>query len=134
MPWSEQTPEMLPPLSPTEEFRAHSWSLDGKWLAGDRRDPSGTFKGIAIYNFDARSYQNLTDSGERPAWLNDNRRLLFTDRDAIRLVDRETKQVRDVLSAAPHSVWTPRLSKDNRWLVYSLRSSEADIWLITLQP
>jgi hypothetical protein len=58
-----------------------------------------------IYLFDTREYRKLTDSGFYPRWLNDSRRMVYSHGDdTIHIVDRETGEDRELLSALPDTV------------------------------
>jgi Tol biopolymer transport system component len=128
-PWTEQTPEVLPPLSETGEFFvAWSWSPDSKWLAGYE----GPDDGITIYNLESHQYRRLTHSGRRPVWLRDSRRLLFLDSGNVFLLDIDSGRVHELLSISPDIVGELSISHDNRWIYFHGESSEADIWMLTL--
>jgi hypothetical protein len=75
----------------------------------------------------------LTETGDYPAWLNDNRRLLFMDQTKVYLLDSESKKTQPILSVAPHRLQALGVSQDNRLIYYSLTTSEADIWMMTLR-
>jgi TolB protein len=126
-PWKEQSPQALP-----SGFIAWSWSPDGRKIAGNKpeADPS---EGIGICSLDSRSVDWITDRGARPVWLSDNRRLLFRDGDKLKLVDTQSRKVRDVLSVAPNSVGNLSISRDGRRICFTVAVAEADIWLMNLQ-
>ncbi|MDA2939056.1 serine/threonine-protein kinase [Acidobacteria bacterium AH-259-A15] len=127
-----QTPKYLPEFRDGKEsFEVQSWSPDGQWLAGNRRRADGSAGGIAIYSLDSQEYQPVTDVGGGPAWLSDSRRLLFSYQGKIFLLDTQSKQYQEVLSAAPHSVSSPSVSHDDRLIYFTRRETEADIWLLT---
>jgi Tol biopolymer transport system component len=126
-PWKEQSPQALP-----SGFIAWSWSPDGRKIAGNKPD-GGSSAGIGIYSLDSRSVDWITDRGASPVWLSDNRRLLFPDGDKIKLVDSQSRKIRDVLSVAPKSVWRPSISRDDRRIYFSVAVAEADIWLMSLE-
>jgi hypothetical protein len=64
----------------------------------------------------------------------DSRRLLFQDKDKIFLVDSQAKGVREALSVAPHNVGIGlTLPRDDRLIYFILITTEADIWLMTLE-
>jgi WD40-like Beta Propeller Repeat len=87
-----------------------------------------------IYSFQSRTYERLTDFGQWPVWLPDNRRVLFVSGgNAFYVVDRVTKQVRQVFAVQRDVIGPPRLARDGRALYYSRRVTEADIWLVTLR-
>lgn len=132
--WKQQSPQLLRALSVSgESFQMWSWSPDGHRLAGDQRADGGPPKGIVIYSLRDKKYEKLTDFGGRPWWLNDSRRLLFIDQNKIFLLDSESKKVYEVLFDSPGTLSGFSVSQDNRLIYYSLRTSESDIWLLTLQ-
>jgi serine/threonine protein kinase/Tol biopolymer transport system component/Tfp pilus assembly protein PilF len=133
--WSEQKLEYLSPLSDSSlSFEGWSWSSDGKKLAGVRHLPSGVHSGIGIYDLEARHYDWLTDFGDWPIWLNDNRRMLFVSQGKIFLFDTATRKYEPVLTVTDQDVdiGSPSLSPDDKTLYFTFVSAEADIWLMAL--
>jgi Tol biopolymer transport system component len=131
--WQEQSPQTLPPMNDSgERFWAWSWSLDGRKLAGMR---SGAPKSsIVVYSFDSQQYEKLTDFGYVPVWLSDSRRLLFQQHDKLYLIDSQSKRIHEVLSVAPHEFARGvTLPRDDHLIYFSLLTTEADIWLMTLE-
>jgi Tol biopolymer transport system component len=115
-----------------ELFWAWSWSLDGRKLAGMRSGaPEAS---IVVYSFDSQQYEKLTDFGSVPVWLSDSRRLLFQQHDKLYLIDSQSKKIHEVLSVAPHEFARGvTLPHDDRLIYFSLLTTEADIWLMTLE-
>jgi hypothetical protein len=74
-----------------------------------------------------------SQSAEGPTWLNDGRRLLFDEGSSLRLIDSQTKSIRDLLSIAPDTLSLWSLSRDNRTAYVTRLVSQADIWLMTLK-
>jgi Tol biopolymer transport system component len=113
-------------------FQAWSWSRDGKKIAGYLINPDGSEAGIGVYILDSNRFEKLTDYGMDPAWLSDNRRLLFYNDGRIDLLDSTTKNTHTVLSPAPQSVAKRgfAISSDDRTIYFSQSSTEADIWLL----
>jgi eukaryotic-like serine/threonine-protein kinase len=131
-PWKEQNPEVLPPLdwSPLP-FLATSWSADGEHLAGMVGDKGN---GIATYSLLSHKYERLTDFGEWPAWLPDNRHVLFVaDGKGFFVVDTRSKQIRKIFSVTRDVIGPPRLTRDGTKTYYSRRVTESDVWLMTLK-
>ena len=129
-PWTEQSPQVLPSRSDFDW--AWSWSADGRKLALK----SGTRDGVVVYYFESQQYEQLTDFGTNPVWLSDSRRILFNGRGTgkLYLVDSESKKVHEVLSVAPHDVrGGVTLSRDDRLIYFSPVTTEADIWLMSLE-
>ena len=131
-PWDRQVPQTLSPApSALTPFIANSWSPDGRRLAGDIEYKDA---GIAIYTFDAGTYERLTNFGQWPVWLPDSRRVLFVSGgNGFFLVDRATKRVQKIFSVTRDVLGPPRLSRDGRQMYFSRRVTEADIWLMTLR-
>jgi Tol biopolymer transport system component len=135
-PWKEQSPK---PVAVPPEFGAQfypwSWSPDGTRLAGALLKADGvTVAGLGIYSFESQQLKRLPQIGYNPVWLGDSRRLLAQDhRGKLYLIDTWSKKSREILSVAPHSLAGTTLSRDNRRIYFSVRVSEADIWLATLK-
>jgi hypothetical protein len=79
-------------------------------------------------------YETLSSVGTWPHWLPDNRRLIFHHQDKAYLIDSQSKQVREILSVAPHAVsWQFGLSRDGQQIVFILDATEADVWQVNLE-
>ena len=128
VPPGQQKLDTLPPFS---TFVVNSWSPNGELLAGQTSlSPSG----IATYSFRTRTYDVLTDFGEFPVWLPDNRRLLFVSRgNEIILIDRQTKVRRTVFTDPRNVLGPPQLTRDGRDMYFSRRVTESDVWTLTLK-
>lgn len=129
--WAAQRPEVLatPPDS-LAPFGPHSWSPDGRRLAGMI---SALDRGIVTFTFASRTYDRVTNYGQWPVWLPDSRRLLFVSGGkALYVVDRESRRVRKVFSVTRDVIGPPQLTRDGRAVYFSRRVTEADIWLVTL--
>ena len=103
-----------------------SWSADGRKLAGHGG-------GIYSYSLDSQRYKRLTEFGEHPIWLNDNQRLLFFAQAKLYLLDSRTEKAQELLSIAPHHFQAIGLSRDSRVIYFSLKTTEADVWLASLE-
>jgi Tol biopolymer transport system component len=117
------------------EFIAWSWSSDGSRLAGWRRMKNdGREAGVVLYSFESREYERLTEFGRSPIWLSDNRRLIFWDDEEMKLflLDSETKRVQELAPPVPTELELGSVSPDERYLFASIRITEADIWMLTL--
>jgi Tol biopolymer transport system component len=149
VPWSEQTPEHLPPYpSAKSEFVPRDWSADGKTLVGYLQSRSGVRSGIAAYSFETGAFEDVLDFGTDPIWLPDGRRILFRalgpHRSADRvhfeadvklfIVDRETKDFRELLALEGASIDSPALSADGRTLAFVRISVDSDIWMLSAVP
>jgi serine/threonine protein kinase/Tol biopolymer transport system component len=130
----EATSSIEVPLAPppNTRFAPNSWSADGRWLAGQN---GFTAPGISIYSIASQTFMRLTDFGEWPVWLPDSRRLLFVSRGReFHLYDTATKNTRMIYSSRRDTLGPPRLTRDGRTAFFSRRVTEADVWLVDLQP
>ena len=125
-------PQPLPLQNPAVGFTARDWSPDGDWLAGDLSAPDGTSLGLARIEMATGRIEQLTEFGSHPVWLSDARRLLFAASRQIWLLDLETGESRAILGRPPDLVAYPRLRADDREIGTVLASTEADIWLLTI--
>ena len=132
--WQEQTPQTLPSMTESgARFVARSWSRDGRKLAGARESDKLTPSGVFVYSMDTQQYEKLTDFGSEPVWLSDSRRLLFRNVNKLMLIDCQSKKFHEVRSVGLNEFFDMvTLPRDNRLIYFSLRTIEADIWLMTL--
>jgi serine/threonine protein kinase len=134
LPFVEQTPEDLAPFEGGKTgFEVSAWSPNGRWLAGNIRETQLGGEGIVIYSLEKKTYERMSDIGEYPRWLGDNRRLLFLQRGEVYLLDRVTKEKRKVFSILPDMISQLRIQRDGHSLVYSRVAQNNDIWLMTLE-
>jgi Tol biopolymer transport system component len=133
--WAEQTPQDLIRMSDPElKLIPWSWSSDGKKLAGWQARPGQAHLGITFYSPEDQRYEKLTDFGTRPAFLSDNRRLIFYHANKLYLLDSKSRRVREILSTDPDEITGMALMRDDRNIYFTLRLPEADIWLMSLEP
>ena len=130
--WKDQHVDTLPPPPDSlKPFAPHSWSPDGRRVAGMI---AALDRGIVVYTFATGRYERLTTFGQWPVWLPDSRRLLFVSGGkAFYTVDSQTKQVRKIFAEARDVIGPPELTLDGRTLYFVQRVTEADIWLATLK-
>jgi serine/threonine protein kinase len=146
--WGEQAPEELPRLEADGSvfFLPWSWSPDNSLLAGHahgEREDGSQAEGVVVYSFDTGEYRQLTGFGMYPQWLSDGERLLFLAGQEgevpvrFSILDLGTGEHREVLSAeilgiTPDTInFWPRLSRDNRLIVFTRFHSEADVWMLS---
>jgi Tol biopolymer transport system component len=113
-------------------FLPWSWSSDGKLLAGWAFDPQQHTGGVIVYSFAEQRYELHPSRGRNPIWLSDSKRLISADVGKMYLFDNLTRQWREIYNVEPNGFGTFALSQDNRRLYYSLVSSEADVWMVSL--
>ncbi len=134
-PLADRRPQLLPPAEHGMGFSVSSWSADGRWLAGALHQPYGPHApGIVLYSLADSLYVRMTDRGESPTWLSDNRRLLYWDGDKLFLLDTQSRTSRQVLATPPNSEYDDlTLSPDDRALYLVRHTDEGSIWLLTLR-
>ena len=121
-------PDPEPDLTP---FVPHSWSPSGEYLAGDIGYEDA---GIAVYRFSTGTYERLTNFGQWPLWLPNDRHILFVSGgNRSFVIDRESKEVREIYGSTWDVLGPPRITPDGLNMYYSRRTSQADLWLVTLQ-
>jgi tricorn protease len=119
--------ETLPHLPDAKmSFNSRSWSTDGRRIAGSA---GGS---VWVYSFDTKAFTPVTPGGQ-PTWLADGKRLVYSDRGRLRLVDAATKQGHEIHATAGESLLFPTLTKDNRFLYYLQATAGADIWVMTIK-
>jgi hypothetical protein len=107
----------------------NSWSRDGERLVGQAGLAT---QGTVAYSVRSKTYERLTDFGEFPVWLPDNRHVLFVANGKdIFVVDANTKSVRKAFSVKQDVIGPLQISRDGQAAYFSRRVSEADIWLVT---
>ena len=133
-PGTEQEPQMLTG-QPPDGFIPWDWSPDGNYLLGWQPPrPQHRERGIVVYSFATKHYDQFANLGAFPVWLNDNRRILLREGDTFYLVDRLEGKARKIYSLAQgNQIGTHVLSRDNRRLYFTSVSSEADIWLLNVK-
>jgi serine/threonine protein kinase/WD40 repeat protein len=133
-PWGRQTPAVLPPLpAPQASFLAWAWSPRGKWLSGWQLRADGVSAGIVVYEPATRTYRTVTDFGTFPTWLRNERRLVFSGRQARYIVDLETGMLKE-LEKSDDFEEEFALSPDRRSLYTVQTQREGDVWMAALAP
>ena len=123
----QELPAPEPSLMP---FVANSWSPDGQRLGGMI---GYSDQGIVTLAIGSGRYERLTSFGQWPVWLPDSRHLLFVSAGSgFHVVDGVTREVREVFAVKRDVLGPPRLTPDGRMIVYSRRTTEADIWILTI--
>jgi Tol biopolymer transport system component len=131
-PWAVQSPRSLPRVSGLDAyFQVASWSPDGQQLAGNVQLLGGP-AGIGVYSLASQQFKRLTKIGSRPQWLHNNRNLLFVYSDKLYLADSQSGRIREIYSPVPQELVMCVPSRDDRWIYFSVRATEADIWQMNL--
>ena len=98
------------------------------------RGPDGRSTGVTVFNIRTLRYERITDAGQSAKWLNDGRRLLFAGPRGLYLVDSQSRKTSELLSLLPHeAIRGVTISPDNRTIYFSLSTTEADVWLLTIE-
>jgi len=120
-------------LLPDEgRFVPNDWSANGRAIVGQA---SISAPSIELFTFADRTLRRISNVGEWPVWLPDNRRVLFVSkRHEFHVLDTITRNTRMVYSTPRDTLGPPRLTRDGRAMYFSRRVTEADVWTVTLQP
>jgi Tol biopolymer transport system component len=135
--WRDQTPVQLPAPLPTDpRFVPNSWSPDGRWITGQTYY---NVLGVNLYSVEHRKHHRVTDFGEWPVWLPDNRRVLVVSGSTLdtrgreyHVIDTHTKASKKIYSVLRDTLGPPRLTRDGRAAFFSRRATESDIWIVNL--
>ncbi|MEO6391975.1 MAG: protein kinase [Pyrinomonadaceae bacterium] len=130
-PWSAQSPLPLPPRPDGQSVVARDWSNNGEMLLLVYLRSGGDEDGIGVFDFEAGVYRKLTDSGDSPVWLNDNRNFIFTDHLAVYLGDAQTGKVRELYRPAEFEVQHANISPDNKLIFFRYLQITGDVWAVT---
>jgi Tol biopolymer transport system component len=122
-------PEQLPAALQGSRQAFNAWSPDGTMLAGELRGRAG----IVLYSLTGRTYRPITSSGTRPIWLPGGQEIFYSDAGRLRIVNVETGAIREVVTPLP-GVSGMSLSTDAKTLVFSDRTTQADVWMLETQP
>ncbi|MDP2876045.1 MAG: protein kinase [Holophaga sp.] len=124
-------PPAGPPPGPKMRFSPHTWSPDGKRIAGWVIQEDGSQGGIQIYDPASESYTRLTEKGSCPFFLPDGRRILYLDTHALWVVDMQTKRRREVFRGeGKRALVSFGLTQDGRTLFLFRETLQADLWLV----
>ena len=125
----EQTPQLLPELESTgnRKFVVWDWSPDGTRLTGSF---SGSPMDAGTYTFENNRFDLVGKMSRYPAWLPDNRRLIYVFENRIYIGDTETKKTRELPIQQTEYIQDISISHDGKLIYFTLFSSESDIWLL----
>jgi Tol biopolymer transport system component len=130
-PWAEQILQKLPaPSDLVGSFTVRDWSKDGKKLLISFFEDDGDERGIGVYSFETNSYEKITEEGEYPIWLNDNRRFTYNKDEKIFLADTQTRKISLLYSPPSYQIQQPNISPDNKMIFYRYLQIDSDVWLI----
>lgn len=131
----EQTTFQIPSENePTIWEMAYSWSPDGTKIAQLRQASDSPLSGIVVYDVLTKSHDVVSELGDVPVWLNDNRRLIFADGNRLVMVDTLTKRSKELLILAPTDrIKSLTITPDNSSVYFAVVKNESDLWIGTIQ-
>ena len=116
-----------------QEFTENSLSPDGKYIVGNNQKIlSGDLAGMYIYSIADKSYKKISDSGWDPLWLNDSKRILYTEKRRFYIMDTRGGKSKFIYNVNQDFITTSRmyaLSPDNKTIYYIKEEKESDIWM-----
>lgn len=122
--------ELAAPPDGSMQFFAKSWSADGRRILGTLHRADGASVGIAVYALSDRRYETISSIGSAPVWLKDGMHLLFRSGFSLYMEDSRTRvTVPLILPASVHVSDTFAVSNDNRWLIVSSSTEQANVWV-----
>jgi hypothetical protein len=129
--------EMLPHIdSSGTSFSMIAPSHDGRWLVGNPRSTRGKMlPSLVLFSMEKRTYTTLSDPGQFLLWLHDDRRLLFSRKNRVFLIDILTKATKEI-PGLPRDLWgVAACATSNDTSIYFIQQTEhAGIWQAGLNP
>jgi Tol biopolymer transport system component len=125
---------VLPKVENGKVLARLSWSRDGRFLTGQllRQDESPV-PGVGLWSMADGTFRRLTSTGGSPVFFHGGTRILFTEPDAIRLVEVASGEVRTLLTPPPHSSYVrASVGPNDRTLCAVRTTAEGDIWMLSL--
>ena len=127
---SEPLKPLLTPPKPLDlRYRPWSWSLDGQRIVAYSERGAG----MIVYDVTTGAYSKISETGEKPRWLSDSRRLLYTDSSTLHLMDTATKNSREIYRPPVGTIIDPAISRDDTSIYYIHRRDGGNIWLATIR-
>ncbi|MFL6246581.1 MAG: protein kinase domain-containing protein [Thermoanaerobaculia bacterium] len=126
---------------------AAKWSPDGQYIAARDQSaliaqiatPSAVPGAIMLYSLRTRQVEKLSDSGSSPQWTPDGKKVVYFERQDVRIVDLESHTTRIVpFTALPgdqidlRGTASARLSRDGTTLYVREAIQQGDIWIAAL--
>jgi Tol biopolymer transport system component len=109
-------------------YRPWSWSPDGRWIIA-YSDVAG---GMIVYSTATAAARRVSETGQKPRWLSDSRRVVYVDAGTLRLMDVESGRSRELYAVRGERLVDPAISRNDRTVYFSRHRDEADIWMGTL--
>ena len=126
--------QVLPENNPDFWGMAFDWSSNGDKIAFIRNSKNTDDFGVDFYSLSAQKFKTVTTSGGSPLWLKDNRRLIYIEKKRIFLFDTATERKKEIMSfPSNRELQGITISRDNRFIYFSLINRESDIWLAKVQ-
>jgi len=124
-----------PPDAPGYHFDADIWSPDSRYLAGSyvRNSDDFPLDKAVVYDTVARTYAVAAPSGFDAAWMPDGKSMLIVDKKKLKKVDLATHAVTEIpVPIEFDNEITVVVSPDAKYVYWSDRRVEGDIWRVTL--
>ncbi len=122
-------PLLTPPGPLDLRYRPWSWSADGRRIAAYSQRGAG----MIVYDIATGTHERISEAGEKPRWLSDSRRLVYTHDGTLHLIDTRTKASREIFRSPDGTITDPSMAPDDRAIYYILRRDEGNIWIATLK-
>ena len=130
-------PDPLPPPAEGVRFEVTSFSADGRLAAGHGIAHDESYRGLWLYDRDAKRYEPLGAEGSCPQLVRGGRRVYFLRQKAlfapatVALLDLGTREVHDVLPIGPENAVVALAAAQDGTALYVVRErSRADVWLM----
>ena len=132
----------LPPLGADRFFSSWSWSPDGTRIAGSAVARNAFYPaGTIVYTLASGEYETVSNVGQgidggwggQPVWFPDGRRMVVGHGRDLYLIESGGESGVLLAAAPEETLATVGVSRDGVTLFFERSTSEADIWLVTLE-
>jgi len=119
---------LTPPGDPAALYRPWSWSPDGRWIIAyaDRG------AGMIVYSTATEGVRRVSQTGDKPRWMSDSRRVVYVDAGKLMLLDVESGKSHELYALNGEAIVDPAISRDDRTIYFIRQRNEGDIWMGTL--
>jgi serine/threonine protein kinase len=117
----------LPPIDESHTFCPYSLSPDGRDLTGTALGADGRDHGVYVFSLASSRYRRIGDLDGFPNWISSQWLAVGTSSGLVQLVNVQSGAVRQLVDGSGATA-----SANGRWLEYVDVSTEADVWLATL--
>ncbi|HJW94490.1 MAG TPA: protein kinase [Thermoanaerobaculia bacterium] len=125
-----------PPPGSAYHFVPDNWSPDSRYIAGGaiRTADDSPQQTALVYDTVTRKYEVISANAIEAGWLPDGKSMLLVEKSKLKKLDLATRKTTDLpvpMDLGTDS-WTVAASPDAKFIYWTEKRREADIWRVTL--